>query len=271
MEEFAVFGNPVAHSKSPIIHNFFSEQTGIKYNYGKVFVPINKFEEKLDDFFYRGGKGGNITLPFKRKAYHKVHELTERAKICGSVNTIKRLNGNRLLGDNTDGIGLILDLERLQFIKNGSHVLVIGAGGAARGIITALLRYGCRITITNRTFSKADKLSESFAAIGNINSLMLESIHSVEYDLIINATSSGITGEFPFISKNIFKQNVFCYDLLYSVNSTPFLTLAKAQGVLHYTDGIGMLVGQAAFAFKLWHGILPNISYVIKRLKKILI
>ncbi len=268
MEEFAVFGNPVVHSKSPLIHKLFAEQTGIKYEYGKVLVPLNKFEEKLDDFFCRGGKGANITLPFKELAYHKVDELTEQAQICGSINTIKRLDDHRLLGDNTDGIGLVLDLERLRFIEKGMHILVIGAGGAARGVIAPILNYGCRITITNRTFSKADKLAKQFSAIGHINSLMLESIHSAEYDLVINATSSGVAGEVPAISSNIFKQNVFCYDMFYRLNETPFLTLAKTHGVLKYADGIGMLVGQAAFAFKLWHGKLPDISSVLQRLKE---
>lgn len=268
MEEFAVFGNPVEHSKSPSIHKFFAEQTGIKYDYDKVLVPVNKFEEKLDDFFCKGGKGANITLPFKEVAYHKVDELTEQAQICGSVNTIKRLDGHRLLGDNTDGIGLILDLERLNFIERGMHILVIGAGGAARGAIASILNYGCQITITNRTFSKADRLAKIFSSIGDINSLMIESIHSTEYDLIINATSSGVTGEMPTISTTIFKQNAFCYDMVYQLNDTPFLTLVKTHGVLKYADGIGMLVGQAAFAFKLWHGKLPNISSVLQRLKE---
>lgn len=268
MEEFAVFGNPVLHSKSPLIHKLFAEQTGIKYDYGKVLVPVNKFEDKLDDFFGQGGKGANITLPFKELAYHKVDELTEQAQICGSVNTIKRLDDHRLLGDNTDGIGLILDLERLSFIEKGRHILVIGAGGAARGIIAPILNYGCRITITNRTFSKADELAKEFSTMGHINSLMLQSIHSAEYDLIINATSSGVTGKVPAISTNIFKQNVFCYDMFYQLNETPFLALAKTHGVLKYADGIGMLVGQAAYAFKLWHGKLPDISSVLQRLKE---
>lgn len=267
MEEFALFGNPVVHSKSPLIHQLFAEQTGIKYDYGKVLVPLNKFEKKLDNFFCRGGKGANITLPFKELAYHKVNESTEQAQICGSVNTIKRLDDHRLLGDNTDGIGLILDLERLRFIQKRMHILVIGAGGAARGVIAPILNYSCRITITNRTFNKADELAKRFSAIGQINALMLESIHSADYDLIINATSSGVAGEVPAISANIFKQNVFCYDMFYRLNETPFLTLAKKHGVLRYADGIGMLVGQAAFAFKLWHSKLPDITSVLQRLK----
>ncbi|MFP3029305.1 MAG: shikimate dehydrogenase [Arsenophonus sp.] len=268
MEEFVVFGNPVVHSKSPLIHKLFTQQTNIKYEYGKVLVPLNKFEEQLNNFFYQGGMGANITLPFKELAYHNVDELTEKAKICASVNTIKKLDNHRLLGDNTDGIGLILDLERLGFIKNGMHILVIGAGGAARGAIAPILNYGCQITITNRTFSKAYELAKRFADIGHINSLPLESIHSAEYDLVINATSSGITREVPSISPNIFRQNVFCYDMFYQLNETPFLTLIKTHGVLKYSNGFGMLVGQAAFAFKLWHGKLPDISSVLQKLKE---
>lgn len=268
MKEFALFGNPVIHSKSPLIHRLFAEQTGIKYSYRKVLVPLNKFEEKLDKFFYLGGKGANITSPFKELAYHRVHELTEQAQISGSVNAIKRLDNHRLLGDNSDGIGLILDIKRLRFIQKGMHILVLGAGGAAHGVIAPILNYNCRITITNRTFNKADKLARRFSAIGHINALTLESIHSSDYDLIINATSSGIVGETPIISANIFKKNVFCYDMFYQLNETPFITLAKNHGVLRYANGIGMLVGQAAYTFKLWHGQLPNITSILQRLKQ---
>ncbi|MGP1956621.1 MAG: shikimate dehydrogenase [Arsenophonus sp. NC-PE1-MAG3] len=207
-------------------------------------------------------------MPFKELAYHSVDELTEEAQICASVNTIKKLDNHRLLGDNTDGIGLVLDLKRLRFIKKGMHILVIGAGGAARGVIAPILNYGCRITITNRTYSKADKLAKQFSVIGHINSLMMDSIDSSEYDLVINATSSGIAREAPSISPKIFRKNVFCYDMFYRLNETPFLRLAKTHGVLKYSDGIGMLVGQAAFAFKLWHGKLPNILSILQQLKE---
>ncbi|XZQ55185.1 MAG: shikimate dehydrogenase [Arsenophonus sp.] len=267
MEEFAIFGNPVVHSKSPLIHKLFSEQTGIKYNYGKILVPLNKFEKELNIFF-KNGKGINVTLPFKELAYNKVDILTKHAKICGSVNVIKKLNDHRLLGDNTDGIGLILDLKRLNFIEKGMHVLIIGAGGAARGIIALILNYGCQITITNRTFSKANKLVNCFSSMGRINSLMLESVCSFEYNLIINATSSSLTDSIPAISSNIFNQNVFCYEMFYHSNETKFLTLAKTHGVLKYANGIGMLVGQAAFSFKLWHGRLPDISFILQQLKE---
>ncbi|MGP1945125.1 MAG: shikimate dehydrogenase [Arsenophonus sp. ET-LJ4-MAG3] len=211
-----------------------------------------------------------MTLPFKELAYHKVDILTKQAKICGSVNTIKKLDDHRLLGDNTDGIGLILDLERLNFIKKGMNILIIGAGGAVKGIITHILNYGCQITITNRTFSKASELAKKFAAIGDIKSLMLESIYSSKYDLIINATSSDIIGEAPIISSNVFKKNIFCYDMIYWLNETPFLTLAKTNGVLKCANGIGMLFFQAAFAFKLWHGKLPNISFILNYLKTLI-
>ncbi|MFP3014312.1 MAG: shikimate dehydrogenase [Arsenophonus sp.] len=268
MKKFALFGNPVLHSKSPLIHKLFSEQTGIKHDYGKSLISLSKFNEKLDSFFYKGGNGANITSPFKELAYYKVDILTEQAKACGSINTIKRLEDNRLLGDNTDGVGLVLDLKRLNFIKNGMHILIIGAGGAARGVIIPILNCGCKITITNRTFSKANKLARRFSDIGYINSLKIELIRSYEYDLIINATSSGIIGKVPVISSNIFTKNIFCYDMFYQLNETPFLKLAKTYGVLKYANGIGMLVAQAAISFKLWHGKLPDISYALNRLKE---
>ncbi|WP_395496552.1 shikimate dehydrogenase [Arsenophonus endosymbiont of Lipoptena cervi] len=266
MEEFALFGNPVMHSKSPLVHKIFSEQTCIKYNYKTILTSLDEFKKKLDHFFYFGGKGANITSPFKEIAYHNVDCLTKYAQLCGSVNTIKKLDRFRLLGSNTDGIGLILDLKRLGFIKKGMHVLIIGAGGAARGAIVPILNYNCRITITNRTFSKANELAQKFSLLGNIQASYINYINSPEYDLIINATSSCIVDEAPVISLNIFNKNVFCYDMFYLINETPFLRLAQNNGVLKYANGIGMLVGQAAFSFKLWFGILPNIINVLKQL-----
>lgn len=268
MKNFAIFGNPIIHSKSPLIHDLFIKQTGIVYNYKKILVSLDEFEEKLNYFFHSNGNGANITAPFKERAYYKVDELTKQAQMCGSVNTIKKLSDGKLLGDNTDGIGLILDLKRLSFIKKGMHVLVIGAGGAARSAIAYILNYGCRITITNRTFTKAYNLAKYFSSIGRIDSLMMDSINSPEYDLVINATSSGFNADIPIISPNIFKRNVLCYDMSYMFNETPFLRFAKEHGALNYANGIGMLIGQAAFAFKLWHRQLPDISLVLQSLQK---
>ncbi len=171
---FAVFGNPIQHSKSPSIHQMFAKQTGIDLEYQKILAPVEDFEVYLSDFFEKGGQGANITLPFKERAFQFVSELTERAQICGAVNTIRKLDNHRLLGDNTDGVGLLLDLQRLGFVSPSSKILVIGAGGATRGALLPLLEYGCDITLTNRTFIKAESLSHQFSALGNIHRRLME-------------------------------------------------------------------------------------------------
>ena len=159
METYAVFGNPIAHSKSPLIHQQFAEQLQIDHPYGRVLAPVDAFVTTLNAFFDAGGKGANVTVPFKEEAFERADELTERASLAGAVNTLKRLEDGRLLGDNTDGIGLLSDLERLSFIKPGFRVLLIGAGGASRGVLLPLLSLDCAVTITNRTFSRAEALA----------------------------------------------------------------------------------------------------------------
>lgn len=163
METYAVFGNPIAHSKSPLIHQLFAEQLQIDHPYGRVLAPVDAFLPTLNSFFVAGGKGANVTVPFKEEAFGRADELTERASLAGAVNTLKRLEDGRLLGDNTDGIGLLSDLERLSFIKPGFRILLIGAGGASRGVLLPLLSLDCAVTITNRTFSRAEELAALFA------------------------------------------------------------------------------------------------------------
>ena len=264
---FAVFGNPIEHSKSPSIHQMFAKQTGIMLEYEKILAPVDGFEHCLNDFFSRGGKGANITLPFKERAFQSVSELTERAKICAAVNTVMKLDNNRLLGDNTDGMGLLLDLQRLEFIHPESKILIIGAGGATRGALLPLLEYGCEITLANRTASKMEILVEQFKALGKIRGSEIEQIPSADYDLIINATSSGISGDIPAISGHVFSRGVACYDMFYQKGLTPFLSFAQKHQVKRISDGLGMLVGQAAFSFKLWHGILPEIAPILSLLQ----
>ncbi|AYA41428.1 shikimate dehydrogenase [Xenorhabdus nematophila] len=268
MDKFVVFGNPVAHSKSPYIHQLFSEQTGIDHQYGRILAPIEQFEQVLDYFFEQGGLGANITVPFKEKAYQLSDKLTERAKISGAVNTLKRIEGNRLLGDNTDGIGLVVDLQRLNFISQGKNVLIIGAGGAAKGVISPLFSLGCSITITNRTFERAQIIANKFSQLGNIRAIEIESLHSKDFDIIINATASGLDGQIPSVSPLIFQSNCACYDMYYQQGLTPFLNFAHQNGVSHLADGLGMLVGQAAYAFELWHGVFPEIEPVLVALRR---
>ncbi|CAI1201762.1 shikimate dehydrogenase [Serratia liquefaciens] len=267
MEKFAVFGNPISHSKSPRIHALFAAQTGIEHPYGTVLAPLDGFETALQAFIHAGGQGANVTVPFKEHAYEVASELSERASLAGAVNTLKVLPDGGLLGDNTDGIGLLTDLERQGLIKPKDRILLVGAGGAARGVILPLLSFGCEMTITNRTFSRAQMLAESFQHLGEITALPLDQLDQQQFDLVINATASGISGEIPALPVGTITGNTRCYDMFYQQGLTPFLTWAQQQGATEYADGLGMLVGQAAHAFLLWHGVMPEIEPVLRQLR----
>ncbi|KAA8994874.1 shikimate dehydrogenase [Affinibrenneria salicis] len=265
---FAVFGNPVAHSKSPRIHALFAEQTAIEHRYGRVLAPEDQFEHCLSAFFGAGGKGVNVTLPFKERAWAAADELTERARLAGAVNTLKKLADGRLQGENTDGIGLLSDLQRLDLIGRGDRILLIGAGGAARGVIQPLASFGCSIAIVNRTFSRAVNLAEIFRHCGAIQALPHSALSGRHFDLVINATSSGIHGAVPDLPAGLIDDKVRCYDMFYQAGLTPFLAWCQQQGAQHYADGLGMLVGQAAHSFMLWHGVMPEIAPVIAQMKQ---
>ena len=268
METYVVFGNPIAHSKSPFIHQLFARQLQIIHPYGRVLAPLDGFVNTLNAFFNEGGKGANVTVPFKEEAFSRADELTERAALAGAVNTLKRLDDGRLLGDNTDGIGLLSDLERLAFIKPGFRVLLIGAGGASRGVLLPLLSLDCQVTIVNRTFSRAHELAMLFAHTGSVRALEMDALEGNEFDLIINATSSGIDGKVPAIPAAQVNARTYCYDMFYQKGSTPFLSWCQQHGAENCADGLGMLVAQAAHAFLLWHGILPEIAPVIQALQQ---
>lgn len=268
MDTFAVFGNPIQHSKSPQIHKLFAEQLNINHPYGRILAPLDAFIETLEAFFAAGGKGANVTMPFKEQAFARADELTERAALAGAVNTLKRLDDGRLVGDNTDGIGLLSDLERLSLVKPGDRILLLGAGGAARGVLLPLLSLDCAVTITNRTFSRAEELAKLFGHTGSVQAVEQQQLAGHEFDLIINATSSGVEGDVPAIPVTLLSHHVRCYDMFYQKGLTPFLNWSVEHGVQHYADGLGMLVGQAAHAFLLWHGELPAIAPVIEALQQ---
>ncbi|MBP2168553.1 shikimate dehydrogenase [Erwinia toletana] len=268
METFAVFGNPIGHSKSPRIHQLFAQQTGIEHPYGTVCAPPDGFAASLKQFFAGGARGANVTLPFKQEAFALADQLTERAALAGAVNTLKIDQQGHLLGDNTDGIGLLTDLQRLNLINTGDRILLIGAGGAARGVILPLLSAGCAITLTNRTLSRAEELVTLFRDTGAVDALALNQLDGQQFDLIINATSSGVAGEIPALPASLINADVRCYDMFYQSGLTPFLKWCQQLGATQMADGLGMLVGQAAHAFLLWHGILPEITPVIAILKR---
>lgn len=267
MPSFVVFGNPISHSKSPRIHQLFAEQTGIPHLYDRLCAPIDGFERSARQFFAQGGQGANITLPFKQQAFELSNELTERAALAGAVNTLKKLDDDRLLGDNTDGIGLLSDLQRLQLIQPDDRILLIGAGGAARGVILPLLGVNCSVTITNRTYARAEELVELFRHHGGVRALAQDELRDAKFDLIINATSSGVDGGVPVLPAGLLDRHTRCYDMFYKVGDTPFLKWCRQQGSTQMADGLGMLVGQAAHSFKLWHGVMPEITPVINVLK----
>ncbi|UQY44541.1 shikimate dehydrogenase [Erwinia sp. PK3-005] len=267
MDNFVVIGNPIAHSKSPLIHHEFAQQTGIEHRYGRLLAPLDGFASTLHEFLQQGGQGANVTLPFKQQAYELADELTERAALAGAVNTLYQRQDGQLLGDNTDGIGLLSDLERLSFIKPGDRILLVGAGGAARGVILPLLSLGCSLTLTNRTPARASELAAIFAHTGDISALAMTELAGKKFDLIINATSSGVEGAIPDLPASLINADTRCYDMFYQQGATPFLKWCQQSGATATADGLGMLVGQAAHAFLLWHGILPDVTPVLNCLQ----
>ncbi|WP_343190238.1 shikimate dehydrogenase [Buchnera aphidicola (Mollitrichosiphum nigrofasciatum)] len=265
---FGVFGNPIFHSKSPYIHDFFSKKTNIKHIYRSYCIPLNNFDESMNDFFKNKGKGANITTPFKNKAFFFADIVSEEAQISRSVNTLLKLRNGLIYGDNTDGKGLLYDLKRLNFIHKDNNILIIGAGGAVYGIILSLFRFNCTVYIYNRTKSKALKIIKLFKKFGNIFFLNINNFELIHFNLIIHATSLGILGKYPKLPVKIVRKKTPCYDLFYSSKqTTPFLSWYSNNGGSSISDGIGMLIAQAAYSFKLWHGIKPNINYTINKLK----
>lgn len=264
---YAVFGNPIAHSKSPRIHALFALQTGVTLSYTRVLVPLDKFAEEASAFFALGGAGLNVTVPFKEEACRFADELSERAKRAEAVNTLVYQTDGTVLGDNTDGAGLLLDLKRLTWRLTGKRVLVVGAGGAVRGILQPLLREQPReLVVANRTATKAQALAEAFAHEGPVVALQFHELSGV-FDVIINGTSASLAGEMPPLPETLVSPNTLVYDLMYASAPTPFLAWAQQQGAAALADGLGMLVGQAAEAFSLWHGAMPAVTPVLEQLR----
>ncbi|MEO1889955.1 MAG: shikimate dehydrogenase [Cycloclasticus sp.] len=260
MDQYAVLGFPIGHSKSPVIHQQFAQQTNQSLVYKAIEVKPEAFDKTIADFFKANGKGVNCTVPLKELAFEKVDSLTERAKFSGAVNTIKLLDDGSLLGDNTDGVGLLSDLcEHLDLSLAGKRILVLGAGGAARGILGPLLeaKPSC-LCLANRTVSKAQTMQQLFVPIGDIQSSSYEALAGQQFDLIINATSASLTGDLPPLAKGLLAINGVCYDLAYSQQPTAFVRWGEEQGASLSIDGLGMLVEQAAHAFNVWRGVMPD-------------
>lgn len=267
MNQYAVWGNPIHQSKSPRIHQLFGEQTKRAIRYDAKLGDETLFEQQLLQFFADGAKGANITAPFKERAFQLADEYSERCLLAEACNTLKRLENGRLYADNTDGVGLCSDLQRLGWLAPNQKVLILGAGGATKGVLFPLLQAKQHVTLYNRTHEKAVELAEKFAKFGQIQTACMEDLKEMEFDLIINATSLGLQGKYVELPANLFASaNV--YDMQYALNmATPFLNYAQKCGAKCYQDGLGMLVGQAAFAFDLWENELPQIEPVLAQIK----
>ena len=269
-DRYAVIGNPIKHSKSPQIHHAFAEQTGEQLGYTRILGEPGDFREQVSGFLKAGGRGLNVTVPFKQDAWRLVDERSPRAETAQAVNTIIRLTGGRLRGDNTDGVGLVRDLcENLGANLQNARVLLLGAGGASRGVLRPLLETGPRrIIIANRTASKAVGLAADLKGLGPVDGCGFDALAGQCFDLIINATAAGLVGRVPAIPDNLLAGNGWCYDMMYGDKPTAFMGWGKAQGAAKNVDGLGMLVEQAAESFYLWRGVRPDTTPVIHSLRK---
>lgn len=268
MNNYAVWGNPIKQSKSPRIHQLFAEQMAKQIHYVAELGDDEQFEQQLTVFFQNGAKGANITAPFKERAFALADLHSETCLQAGACNTLKRLDDGRLYAENTDGLGLTADLTRLGWLVENQKMLILGAGGATKGVLFPLLQANQNITIYNRTFEKAVDLAEKFAKFGQIQAACWQEICTQQFDVIINATSLGLQGKCVELPAELFEQ-AKVYDMQYALNQqTPFLNYARANGAKACQDGLGMLVGQAAYSFQLWENVLPDIEPVLKTLQQ---
>ncbi len=266
---YAVFGSPIIHSRSPDIHRAFATQCHQDIIYTKQEVRPEEFETVCHEFFELGGSGLNITLPLKELAFRFADMLTPRAQLAGAVNTLALTKDGKVLGDNTDGAGLVWDLtDNLHWTINGKNILILGAGGAVRGVLGPLLeKKPASILIANRTPEKAFELAQQFASIGNVQGTSYDNLPKYAFDIVINGTSMSLSGEVPPITTAQINKQTHGYDMAYGVKPTPFLIWLKENGVNQLSDGLGMLVEQAAESFKLWRGVMPDTQPVIQQLR----
>ncbi len=264
-DQYAVFGHPISHSKSPRIQQLFAIQTGQNLEYTAQDVSPEQFSERVKAFFGDGGKGLNCTVPLKELAWQFADQLSERAKLAKAVNTLAVQADGSILGENTDGIGLVNDLTgNHQISLNSKRLLILGAGGASRGIIGPLLAcHPASLIIVNRTAGKAETIAGEFAGIGNISSCVYDELPNQQFDLVINATSASLSAELPPLPDGLLAEHGSCYDLAYANQPTAFVKWGHSQQAVHSLDGLGMLVEQAAEAFFIWRGIRPQTADII--------
>lgn len=268
-DRYGVIGHPVEHSKSPFIHARFAEQTGEDLVYAAIHAEPDAFERVVDRFRGDGGRGLNVTLPFKQAAYALASIHTERARRAEAVNTL-RFDDGQILGDNTDGEGLIRDLrDNLAVALEGKRVLLLGAGGAARGVLGPLLDTGpSDLVLANRTPAKARRLCEVFAGAGPVRSAEFHELGNSAFDLLINATAASVGGDLPPVPDSAVAPGACVYDLMYAAEETPFVRWGRSAGAGLAVDGLGMLVEQAAESFCLWRGLRPRTAPALEALRQ---
>ena len=268
-DHYAVFGNPIEHSKSPAIHTAFASATGEDICYQKQQVDEDGFVAAADEFFASGGKGLNITVPFKQDAYGYAARLTARARHAGAVNTLSLQDDGTLLGDTTDGVGMVRDMAKnLGWEIKGKKVLVLGAGGAVRGVLEPLLELlPQHVVIANRTVDKALQLSKGFAEMGYLLGCGFDMLPGQQFDVVINGTSASLAGELPPLPDDLLMGGAACYDMMYGLEPTVFMSWAQQHGAAMIADGLGMLVEQAAESFAIWRGVRPDTEKVIASLR----
>ena len=265
-DRYAVTGNPIAHSRSPQIHAAFARQTGQDIEYTRLLAPLDGFAATVTAFRAAGGRGTNVTLPFKGEAFRLATETSERARLAVAVNTL-RFDGPRAFGDNTDGVGLVRDITvHLGVPIEGRRVLLAGAGGAARAVIPALLEARpAAMVVANRTPARATELAGLFP--GEVTGRGFDALERERFDLVVNATSASLAGEAPPLPPSAFAAAALAYDMMYGKGDTPFLQLARAHGARELADGLGMLVEQAAESFFIWRGVRPETKSVLADLR----
>jgi shikimate dehydrogenase len=268
VDQYGVVGHPVAHSLSPFIHAMFARQTGQAMSYRLFDVAPEQLDERIAAFFAEGGRGLNITLPYKVAAVARANELTRRAQHAGAINTLAMRQDGTILGDNTDGVGLTQDLcVNQRVVLTRRRVLIIGAGGAARGVIAPLLGLEPEvIVIANRTADRAKALATAFAQLGNVQGVGFRYIAGGAFDLVINATSASLTSEIPDVPVAVIGPDTFCYDMAYGKGDTAFVRWCLELGCRAAVPGWGMLVEQAAESFRIWHGVRPLTGPVLAAL-----
>jgi len=272
-DRYVVIGHPVAHSQSPRIHAMFAAQTGQDIAYDKLLAPVDGFKDAVRQFVSGGGRGANVTLPFKLEAYELADTLSERARYARAANTLS-FAGGQIAADNTDGVGLVQDIEtNLEFRLKARDVLLMGAGGAARGVLLPLLQAGpATLVIANRTVEKAVQLVESIqhGATGRVrvSACGFDQLPGQQFDVVVNATSSSLSDALPPLPDDLFAPGALAYDMMYGKGLTSFLAFAEARNVERLADGLGMLVEQAAESFRIWRGVRPETRPVMRALRK---